>query len=294
MIGHPKNILPTNENLSLPKNICKYPSNFKVRKLLSPQPLVSNMSTTQTPSKKEKVLATFIECSWAFSASGSLYVRLSPLVAEALGFKRSVHFKKLGKVEKVTFTSKVHYDEVKHAHVFKLEVNTLQEDESQDVDVSYHETYALKEEKFSDFSVDASCTKLFKGTWKKHSALLKAHSKAMKDKQTGKKGDWLKKCFKTDVLATQNPYDSPQQPDVEEVQPQTATAPASFSFDKEKGSTPRTPPRTASKRAVEESSDEGGIIEVELSQDVLGPQSQRIESTHFGCVHFFLSFLSLC
>ena len=187
MIGHPKNILPSNENLSLPKNICKYPSNFKVRKLLSPQPLVSNMSTTQTPSKKEKVLATFIECSWAFSASGSLYVRLSPLVAEALGFKRSVHFKKLGKVEKVSFTSKVHYDEVKHAHVFKLEVNTLQEDESQDVDVSYHETYALKEEKFSDFSVDASCKKLFKDTWKKHPALLKAHSKAMKEKQTGKK-----------------------------------------------------------------------------------------------------------
>ena len=112
----------------------------------------------------------------------------------------------------------------------------------------------------------------------------------MAQKQTGKKGDWLKKCFKTDVLATQNPYDSPQQPDVEEVQPQAATAPASFSFDKEKESNPSTPPRTASKRPVEESSDEDEIAEMPLSQDVLGPSSQRIESTHFGCVHFFFTF----
>ena len=163
------------------------------------------MAELATPNKKGEPDLTYIECSWAFSESASLYVRLSPAVAAALKLKPSVHFKKLGKVDRVSFTKKLVSKEAKHAFCFKFDVDTSVEGESQDVDVSSNVVYAFKEENFSDFSEDTACKRLFANKWKPQRQLLAAHKQAMKDKALKKNGDWLKKAFKTDVVATQSP-----------------------------------------------------------------------------------------
>lgn len=182
--------------------ICIIPKceNFKGLK-----PPIFIMSELTTPNKQAEPDLTYIECSWAFSESASLYVRLSPAVAQALKLKPSVHFKKLGKVDRVSFTKKLKTKEAKHAYCFKFDVDTSVEGESQDVDVSSNVVYAFKEEKFSDFSEDNTCKRLFQNKWKPQRQLLAAHKQAMKDKALKKNGDWLKKAFKTDVVATQSP-----------------------------------------------------------------------------------------
>ena len=182
--------------------ICIIPNceNFKGLK-----PPIFIMAELATPNKQAEPDLTYIECSWAFSESASLYVRLSPAVAQALKLKPSVHFKKLGKVDRVSFTKKLKSKEAKHAFCFKFDVDTSVEGESQDVDVSSNVVYAFKEEKFSDFSEDTACKRLFANKWKPQRQLLAAHKQAMKDKALKKNGDWLKKTFKTDVVATQSP-----------------------------------------------------------------------------------------
>ena len=172
-------------------------------KVKVPKPFIFIMSSFTTPNKIPNADTTFVECSWAFSSTGSLYVRLSPLVAESLRYKKQVHFKRLGSVQKVYWSAKLKVAQAKHSCVFKIEVDTRTDDESQDVDVPATVLYALKEEQFCDFGVDAQAKKLFAGHWKGHTQLLAAHKHAMTNKQLGKKGDWLKKAFKSELQSTQ-------------------------------------------------------------------------------------------
>ena len=150
-------------------------------------------------------------------------------MAQALKLKPSVHFKKLGKVDRVSFTKKFKSKESKHGFVFKFDVDTSVEDESQDVDVPSNVVYAFKEEKFSDFSQDPTCQRLFQGKWKPQKQLLAAHKTAMKDKTLKKTGDWLKKAFKTEIVATQSPLVAAGS--IHPSQPLTdAVVPAAFAF----------------------------------------------------------------
>ena len=187
------------------------------------------MSAKPTPSKTPASDLTYVECSWTFSRSGSLYVRLSPVIAEALKLKRQVHFRRLGKVERVSYTKKLKSGEAKHAYVFKFDVNTSQDGESQCVDGSDNVVYALKEDKFSDFSVDTMAARLFGGKWRPHQQLLDAHKDAQKKKKLSTTGNWLKEVFKSDVAETQDSASSSPAGSLLP-SPDETEAPESFSF----------------------------------------------------------------
>ena len=252
-----------------------------------------NMSTTRTPSKAPVPDTTYVECSWAFSQHGSVYVRLSPTLAESLHLKRQVHFRRLGHVQKVSFTSKLKSAEAKYSNVFKIEVDTRQDDESQDVDVPPNVVYALKEERFSDFSVDNTCQAMFQNKWRSNKAVIDAHKEAAKGKKLGKAGDWLKKTFKSDVIATQDPAAESPAP----AATMTLLAPEAFQFNK---GAPRGSNNTAaqrkSKQPIEDSEDdevEEAATEPPASPDVMTMASQRIHSKCYAfriCVTHVVSF----
>jgi hypothetical protein len=165
--------------------------------------------------------------------------------------------------------------------VFKIEVDTRQDDESQDVDVPPNVVYALKEERFSDFSVDNTCQAMFQNKWRSNKAVIDAHKEAAKGKKLGKNGDWLKKTFKSDVIATQDPAaESPvQAPPAATI---TLLAPEAFQFNK---GAPRGSNNTAaqrkSKQPIEDSEDdevEEAATEPPASPDVMTIASQKIHS----------------
>ena len=163
------------------------------------------MSVPATPSKTADINTTYIECSWSFHKSGGLFVRLSPALASSLHLKKSVHIKFLGSVTNASYSSKLKTSVALHKDVFKLLVNTQSVDESQDVDLQPAEWYALKEDRFSDFSNDATAKKMTNPTWTTHSGLLTAFKDAIRSKKLGKKGEWLKKLVKTELQETQLP-----------------------------------------------------------------------------------------
>ena len=253
------------------------------------------MSAKATPSKTPSSDLTYVECSWTFSRTGSLYVRLSPVIAEALKLKRQVHFRRLGKVDRVSYTKKLKTGEAKHAYVFKFDVNTSQDDESQCVDGSDNVIYALKEDKFSDFSVDTMAGKLFGGKWRPHQPLLDAHKEAQKKKKLSSQGNWLKDVFKSDVLETQDSASSSPAGSLLTTPGDTAP-PEGFSFLTHKEiAVIRDATIYANKKSVEHSDDEEEDDDYRHNEQTpasptLGLASQRVASTHFDLLLVFLLF----
>lgn len=283
--------------LSAPKiSFVKITTISKCEELKVPKPHLLNMSAKQTPSKTPAPDTTYVECSWTFSMSGSLYVRLSPTLAEALDLKRQVHFRRLGKVDRVSFTKKLKTDQAKHANVFKFDVDTSQHGESQCVDGTDNIIYALKEDKFSDFAVDTMATKLFSGNWRPHKPLLDAHKDAQKKKKLSSQGNWLKEVFKTDVMDTQDPDAGSPAASLLTTTEVTA-APEAFTFNTNPQTTgvPDPTPRP-SKQTQEDSDDEddGGAHDNQQApaSSEMGLGSQRVvQSTHFD---FLVSLLFYC
>jgi hypothetical protein len=150
----------------------------------------------------------------------------------------------------------------------------------------------LKEDRFSDFSIDNSAKKLFNGKWKAHTQLLAAHKQAIENKHLGKKGEWLKKAFKSDVVPTQPPeeFESDEAADAGV----TKAPPESFTFDTEPKKTKKgaTPPRTGKKAVDDSESESSDTHEKSDSEELLSAASQRVQGTYFVCcfTYFFYTY----
>ena len=153
----------------------------------------------RTPSKTEqKIVTTYVDCTWSINSRGTVYVRVKPVLAKQLGGAEKTTFHRLGRVKSVHWTKALKIQgESTYDYVFKFMLNTEPSVQRRDHNpADYPDTlFALKESKITDLSQDKAAKAHFNNNFSRSEPLHKAHSNALKDSKLKSDGKWLKALY---------------------------------------------------------------------------------------------------